>query len=149
MKLCGINLDGWREYLIKTNTGIKERLEANESVYTYYLTYLGELEKKRKIESLNKQFNEFEKLPTIEEKKKMAKNLLEQIVVYDNPTIYKIVIELIKTGVITFNDIKSNLMARVKQSVAAGPYTESVFARTLIIKKIVEKGDLPAEFLKA
>ena len=82
-------------------------------------------------------------------KKKMAKNLLEQIVVYDNPTIYKIVIELIKNGVITFNDIKSNLMARVKQSVAAGPYTESVFARTLIIKKIVERGDLPAEFLKA
>lgn len=147
MKQCGINLDGWREYLIKTNTGIKERLEANESVYMYYIIYQDKLEKDRKIKLLDQQLIEF-KARTLEQQKEMAKILLEQIVVYDNPRIYEIVVDLIRNGVITFDDIKSNLMSRVKQTVARGPYTESVYARTFIIKKIVELGDLPAEFLK-
>ena len=143
MKLCGINLNGWREYLIKTNTGIKERLEANESVYTYYLTYVGELEKKRKIESLDKQIIEFEKLPTIEEKKKMAENLLKQIgIFYDNARIYKIVVRLIKESVITFDDINddNNLMPRLKQFVVPGPYLPSF--RDAIIKKIKERENI-------
>jgi hypothetical protein len=142
MKLCGINLDGWREYLLKTNTGIKERLEANESVYVYYNNYKDEIEKQRKIEMLNRQLEDFQKLPS-ERKTELAKDLLEKIVVYDSPTIYKIVVSLIKEGIITFNDIKSNLMSRIKQTTSIpGPYQDTQFMRNKIIDVIKQKENL-------
>jgi hypothetical protein len=140
MKLCGINLDGWREYLLKTNTGIKERLEANESVYVHYNNYKEAIQKQRKIEMLNKQLEEFNKLPR-ERKTELAKDLLEKIVIYDNAKIYDIVVKnLIKDGIITFNDVKSNLMSRIKQVVMPGPYQE--FMRNKTIDTIKQKEGL-------
>jgi hypothetical protein len=136
MKLCGIDLTGWTEYLIKTNTGIKERLEANQLVYVYFNDYQDKIKKIQAIKLLDDEINNF-MMKSTEEQKLLVKDLLSKILIYDNKKIYEIVSKLAVNKVITIEELDNNLLAKIKQQVTPGPFMNSM--RGMVINMIKKR----------
>jgi hypothetical protein len=138
MKLCNIDLTGWKEYLIRTNTGIDERLSVNEDAYDLYREYktkkLFAIKANKAIavlKMINEDVFEFEGL-TLKE----AINTLEFLP--SNEQAYAAVIKVIKRGLITLNDISDGVLGKMKSIVwPGGPYLPSM--KSLTIRKIKEK----------
>jgi hypothetical protein len=140
MKLCGINLDGWLEYLKKSMSGIKERLEADyDSIYYYFKIYKDKQNQIKMQTEANEKLDIFRQQP-IETQQTSLGDLFNILQAFDNKRIYEIVIELVKTNVLKLESLNDTIMTRIKTQVSPGPYMS--FMKNIVIKQIKAKEQL-------
>lgn len=141
MKLCNINLNGWKEYLIKSLSGIKDRLDVNQIIYVYYNDYIEKQKIKEEQLILKDEYFELKNKPLEIQRNNIMALINKATGVFTSTDLYDLVVTYAaKNGLINLTELTDKTLMFLNKEVMKGAYNRSM--KNILINKIKQKENI-------